>query len=129
MLWLIVFSVLAALTALSWQQMRGDLRSEIHFRGRRVLILTAHPDDESMFFSPMLMAMKQDRPASSRSVHLLCLSAGHYRNAPEPNLGDIRTRELHRAATILGVDDCVVENLTDGALVRAGPSIAQLHSH
>lgn len=40
---------------------------------KRVLIVTAHPDDESMFFGPTILTLAQ-RP--NCKVHLLCLSNG-----------------------------------------------------
>lgn len=41
-------------------------------RNVRVLLVTAHPDDECMFFSPVLLKLTQ----SHADVHLLCLSTG-----------------------------------------------------
>jgi N-acetylglucosaminylphosphatidylinositol deacetylase len=41
------------------------------FKGQTVLILTAHPDDECMFFSPTIQAL-----TSVANVHVLCLSQG-----------------------------------------------------
>lgn len=38
----------------------------------RVLIVTAHPDDECMFFAPTIMQLVE----LHASVHLLCLSQG-----------------------------------------------------
>lgn len=40
-------------------------------RQHSVLLLTAHPDDESMFFTPTISSI-----ASDYYVHLLCLSGG-----------------------------------------------------
>lgn len=41
---------------------------------RRVLIVTAHPDDECMFFGPTILALTQrEEPCT---VYLLCLSNG-----------------------------------------------------
>jgi len=39
---------------------------------RRVLLVTAHPDDETMFFAPTVQALK----AAGAYVSLLCLSNG-----------------------------------------------------
>jgi N-acetylglucosaminylphosphatidylinositol deacetylase len=47
-------------------------RQPIHeFKDQTVLILTAHPDDECMFFSPTIQALN-----SVANVHVLCLSQG-----------------------------------------------------
>jgi N-acetylglucosaminylphosphatidylinositol deacetylase len=71
------------------------------------LLVFAHPDDESMFFSPVLSALvdQQRRCASSLdtrvlcpSLHLLSLSSGNH-----DGLGETRKVELVRAAEALGV--------------------------
>lgn len=46
-----------------------DKRSE--FGGKSVLVVTAHPDDECMFFSPTIINLQR-----LGKVHLLCLSTG-----------------------------------------------------
>ena len=38
---------------------------------KRILLVTAHPDDECMFFSPTLVHLSK-----TAQVHLLCLSSG-----------------------------------------------------
>ncbi|KZT25688.1 LmbE-like protein [Neolentinus lepideus HHB14362 ss-1] len=63
----------------------------------RVLLLTAHPDDECMFFGPTLTALK--RRQGDVDVHSLCLSIGD-----ADGLGDVRRRELGRSLDVLGVD-------------------------
>lgn len=40
--------------------------------GIRALIVTAHPDDECMFFAPTIVRLAE----FNASVHLLCLSEG-----------------------------------------------------
>ena len=39
----------------------------------KVLLITAHPDDECMFFAPSLISLTQ----ANVDVFLLCLSEGH----------------------------------------------------
>ena len=46
-------------------------------QAKRVLILTAHPDDECMFFGPTITAL---RSMSKAQVHVLCLSTGNHDN-------------------------------------------------
>jgi len=65
-------------------------------QGKRVVLLIAHPDDESMFFSPTLTRLTD--PALGNHVKVLCLSTGN-----ADGLGDTRKRELEAAATKLGV--------------------------
>ena len=45
-------------------------------RGQRICLLIAHPDDEAMFFSPMLLALT--KPEFGNHVRIMCLSEGNY---------------------------------------------------
>lgn len=47
-------------------------RSSGELRAVRALLVTAHPDDECMFFSPSLLKLVE----TNAIVHLLCLSSG-----------------------------------------------------
>ncbi|XP_070598929.1 N-acetylglucosaminyl-phosphatidylinositol de-N-acetylase isoform X2 [Erythrolamprus reginae] len=58
----------------------------------RVLFVTAHPDDEAMFFAPTILAMK------SASLWLLCGSTGNYYQQ-----GEIRKAELIESCKVLGI--------------------------
>ena len=75
---------------------------------KRILFVTAHPDDECMFFTPIIAnAVKRHH------VHLLCLSTGNY-----DGLGSIRKKELFASAAVLGIPShnvtCIDdENLPD----------------
>lgn len=63
---------------------------------KRVILLIAHPDDESMFFSPTLTRLTE--PALENHVKILCLSTGN-----ADGLGDTRKKELEAAAVKLGL--------------------------
>ncbi|EPQ50152.1 hypothetical protein GLOTRDRAFT_108705 [Gloeophyllum trabeum ATCC 11539] len=67
----------------------------------RVLLLTAHPDDECMFFGPTLTALKRrsEQEGEAVEVHSLCLSVGD-----ADGLGEVRRWELVRSLDVLGVD-------------------------
>ncbi|KAI0642613.1 LmbE-like protein [Trametes meyenii] len=66
-----------------------------------VLLLTAHPDDECMFFAPTILALLGQEGAHQRpDLHSLCLSVGN-----ADGLGDLRRRELARSLDILGIED------------------------
>ncbi len=57
------------------------------------VLVTAHPDDESMFFLPWIYYTTRQRtfdPSVSSAVWLLCLTTGNY-----DGLGKIRSQELH----------------------------------
>ncbi len=80
----------------------------------RILLLTAHPDDETFFFGPTLTSLipSLSAPVSESSrerapdtvtltfpqIHFLCLSVGNANG-----LGDIRRRELEDSLDVLGV--------------------------
>ena len=64
------------------------------FTSSRILLIIAHPDDEVMFFSPLLIS-KRD---SAGDVYILCLSTGNYKG-----LGDTRCKELYKSCAIFGI--------------------------
>jgi len=79
----------------------------LRFRpGSSVLLVTAHPDDEVMFFAPTVHHLV-DR---GFDVVLLCLSDGNYEG-----LGVTRRKELELAATNLGIrkDNIFVDDFAD----------------
>jgi len=64
---------------------------------RRILLLTAHPDDECMFFGPTLLALKEHPKAE---VYSLCLSIGD-----ADGLGDVRRTEFGLSLDVLGIPE------------------------
>ncbi|XP_029924385.1 N-acetylglucosaminyl-phosphatidylinositol de-N-acetylase [Myripristis murdjan] len=60
----------------------------------RAVIVTAHPDDECMFFSPAVLRLVE----LNACVHLLCLSQGNYYNQ-----GAQRKEELLNSCAVLGI--------------------------
>ncbi|KAL4111690.1 hypothetical protein PRIC1_003368 [Phytophthora ramorum] len=80
---------------------------------KRALIVTAHPDDESMFFLPLVHSLQQ-QPEGSKDLwqtHLLCLSRGNF-----DGLGDVREKELTACATYIGLSTDHVTVLEDPKL-------------
>ncbi|CAH8669056.1 unnamed protein product [Dicrocoelium dendriticum] len=70
-----------------------------------VLLVTAHPDDESMFFAPTLLHLH----AAGVQTHLLCFSTGNHEG-----LGSIRQQELSDAAKRLHLHHiCVIDRPTE----------------
>lgn len=65
-------------------------------RQKRIVLLIAHPDDESMFFSPTLTRLTD--PALGNHIKILCLSSGN-----ADGLGEARKKELEVAASKLGL--------------------------
>uniref|UniRef100_A0ACB8ECP3 Uncharacterized protein n=1 Tax=Sphaerodactylus townsendi TaxID=933632 RepID=A0ACB8ECP3_9SAUR len=58
----------------------------------RALFVTAHPDDETMFFAPSILKLARAR------LWLLCGSTGNYYNQ-----GAIRKEELLKSCAVLGI--------------------------
>lgn len=93
-------------------------------RPRRIGLVIAHPDDESMFFVPTMTHLQRQQ----HIVSILCLSTGN-----ADGLGDTRKLELIAAAALLGVpatrvqivDDAV--NLADG--LRTRWSVVEARGH
>ncbi|KJE90643.1 phosphatidylinositol glycan anchor biosynthesis [Capsaspora owczarzaki ATCC 30864] len=63
------------------------------FDGKRTLLITAHPDDECMFFGPGVTCL-----LAKSEMFVLCLSTGN-----ADGLGSVRARELVGACTALGL--------------------------
>jgi N-acetylglucosaminylphosphatidylinositol deacetylase len=79
-------------------------------KGTKVLLVVAHPDDEAMFFSPLLIAAK----ANHWRMSILCISTGNF-----DGLGFIRKQEMMSSADIYDIprDEVNVidnEQLQDG---------------
>ncbi|KKY27967.1 putative n-acetylglucosaminyl-phosphatidylinositol [Phaeomoniella chlamydospora] len=65
-------------------------------RGKRIVLLIAHPDDEAMFFGPTLTHLTA--PELGNHVKVLCLSTGN-----AESIGGVRRKELQTSALHLGV--------------------------
>lgn len=65
-------------------------------KNKRIVLLIAHPDDESMFFSPSLTKLTDSDLGNH--VKILCLSTGN-----AEGLGETRKKELEAAAVKLGI--------------------------
>ncbi|KAI8321868.1 LmbE-like protein, partial [Martensiomyces pterosporus] len=80
-----------------------------------VLFVTAHPDDECMFFSPTLSYLSKRKDVT---VSLLCLSKGDF-----DGHGDVRKRELVKSAVTFGLTpDSVI--IVDDPLLPDNPNKA-----
>ncbi|KAJ1914288.1 N-acetylglucosaminyl-phosphatidylinositol de-N-acetylase [Tieghemiomyces parasiticus] len=71
---------------------------------RRVLLVIAHPDDECMFFGPLLTALQRWQspdptdPVPRVEVHVLCMSVGNF-----DKQGEVRQVELVRSCARFGI--------------------------
>ena len=79
----------------------------IAFLAKRTLLVSAHPDDEAMFFVPTLSAM--------RNVSILCLSNGNY-----DGLGKMREKELYQCAQVLHIPPESIK-VVDEECLQDGP--------
>ena len=71
----------------------------------RVLLLTAHPDDECLFFAPTVTSLRALPHVSSDKqpnveLYSLCLSVGN-----ADGLGETRREELARSLDVLGIEE------------------------
>ncbi|HLJ78804.1 MAG TPA: PIG-L family deacetylase [Acidobacteriaceae bacterium] len=87
---------------------------------RRLLCVTAHPDDESGAFGGALMLAAQ----AGAETTVLCFTDGqaaHFRGtaAGDQELGALRRREMAAACGVLGVTRCEVLHFPDGELYQS----------
>jgi N-acetylglucosaminylphosphatidylinositol deacetylase len=78
---------------------------------KRVILVTAHPDDESMFFLPLIHAFHHDNQHTKWEIFLLCLSRGNF-----DGLGVIREQEMKTCGTFLGLQEKNIFVLEDPKL-------------
>ncbi|HCR71073.1 MAG TPA: hypothetical protein DIW23_06485, partial [Anaerolineae bacterium] len=88
----------------------------------KLLAVFAHPDDESMGLGGTIAKYS----AEGVETHLVCASRGERGWAGEPKqnpglkrLGEIRTKELENAASILGMKSLSFLDYTDGDVDQA----------
>ncbi|XP_030373836.1 N-acetylglucosaminyl-phosphatidylinositol de-N-acetylase isoform X2 [Scaptodrosophila lebanonensis] len=93
----------------------------------RVLLVTAHPDDECMFFGPLIYSLTQ---RDGCQVYVLCLSNGNFEQQAQ-----LRREELWRACKHLGIPESNIvlmnaTNLPDDPNVEWRPdAVANLILH
>ncbi|KIJ61589.1 hypothetical protein HYDPIDRAFT_137542 [Hydnomerulius pinastri MD-312] len=75
----------------------GPVNGNVKANASRVLLLTAHPDDECFFFAPTILALQQH--ASQPDIYSLCLSVGD-----ADGLGQVRKEELSRSLDVMGIE-------------------------
>ena len=96
--WLVVFALLALMVLRRVGSQKSAFLN-MDFRklaGRVYLIVTAHPDDESMFMLPTITNLVK----AGKTVNILCLSNGN-----ADGLGKQREKEMEKACGFLGVTD------------------------
>lgn len=73
---------------------------------KHIVLFTAHPDDESMFFTPSILELQKAN--YNNKIHLICLSNGGY-----DGLGAVRVTELEKAANLLNLSSWKVLDYKD----------------
>ncbi|KAG9153627.1 hypothetical protein Leryth_008562 [Lithospermum erythrorhizon] len=84
----------ASLYKILFRPLSSSIRFSNDGRVRNILLVIAHPDDESMFFTPTIIYLT----SRGHNVHILCISTGN-----ADGMGNIRREELYLASTILKV--------------------------
>lgn len=88
-----IIIVLSLLTVLLYPpQGTGNFYSESE--QARILVLTAHPDDECLFFGPTILGLDK----KNTLIYALSLSTGN-----ADGIGTIRSQEFHNSYEVLGV--------------------------
>lgn len=64
-------------------------------QAKRVLLVIAHPDDECMFFGPLIVRLVK---SGKSTIYVLCLSSGDSKNQ-----GHLRKQELYESCKVLGI--------------------------
>jgi len=95
-------------------------------KGKTVLAVFAHPDDESIACGGTLARLADE----GARVVLLCASRGERGSvegpAPDDGVGETRSRELNEAAATLGIADVLLLDHPDGNLRWA--HVSELHA-
>uniref|UniRef100_A0A8D1C4C3 N-acetylglucosaminylphosphatidylinositol deacetylase n=1 Tax=Sus scrofa TaxID=9823 RepID=A0A8D1C4C3_PIG len=101
----------------AWERMKSQEQAGLPGGGSRALLVTAHPDDEAMFFAPTILGLAR----LGHQLSLLCFSAGDYYNQ-----GEIRKKELLQSCDVLGIPSSsvtIIDNrdFPDNPAVRWDP--------
>lgn len=87
---------------------------------RRVLVVVAHPDDESFGLGAVIAALAE----RGSEVHVLCLTQGEASTlGAAPDLARVRARELEQAGLALGTRSTQLLDLPDGGLTDLDPEV------
>mmetsp|Transcript_16041 Transcript_16041/g.20305 ORF Transcript_16041/g.20305 Transcript_16041/m.20305 type:complete len:304 (-) Transcript_16041:207-1118(-) len=92
--------------------------SQMSVKGKNILYVIAHPDDEAMFFQPSILEFL----SQGNKLYLLCLSNGNFEG-----LGREREKELEKSCARLGFTEppMIIDDpeLQDGMDVKWAPGL------
>ena len=84
---------------------------------QKICLVIAHPDDECMFFGPIIQTLLKNK---SNSLYVLCMTTGDYNR-----LGKIRTKELKSSLLNLAGAECLkTVNIVDNPELPDHPTVA-----
>lgn len=108
---LIILAIAVSFTAIHVviHMYRPELADILKMKNTELVLVFAHPDDETMFFLPLLLLLQ----ASGVKFRFLCLSTGNY-----DGIGVIRVKELKAVAKSLGAASC---DVIDDPALQDGP--------
>ena len=103
--WLGLFILIwIVIPMLLWKYAYTSMKPYKIFNSKSVLLIIAHPDDETMFFSPTIQSLSKQG-----DVSILCLSQGyHGLQGNSEGLGKIRREELEKSCKKLGIKKCEI---------------------
>lgn len=90
----------------------------------QVVYVIAHPDDEVMFFAPLVLELS--KPLHDNTILIICFSDGD-----ADGLGQVRRQELHRLAKMLGIGEVTILDYEDGMNItwEADAVVLSLRKH
>lgn len=74
-----------------------------------IVLVIAHPDDEAIFFGPVLQEIT--KPEHHNRVIYLCLSTGDI-----DGQGQVREEEIHQSAAVYGIQETDIHVVDDPKL-------------
>ncbi len=104
-----MLSILSSIVPIRRLANVGSVFRVAHSRLQEILVVFAHPDDETMFFLPLIVAARR----LGVKVRLLCLTNGDY-----DGLGKVRSKEFERVVASLNVESA---DIMDDPRVMDGP--------
>lgn len=95
--WLALLVLLVSSLYFPFHSNSHVLLDDVGYNASRILLLTAHPDDECLFFAPTVLALRED--PTHPDIYSLTMSVGN-----ADGHGETRKEELDRSLDVMGID-------------------------